>query len=159
MPDRAFSYRQGEVLSDAFAKHGVDYLFIGKSGAIFYGFPDTTQDADLFPKKSPENGKRIAAALRELGFTVDEQLERELVAGKDFVQVKSGPFDVDLIFAPDGIESFEDAKKRSSTIEGKFPVASLDDIIRSKKAANRAKDRESLPRLEAFAKWLRTKSS
>ena len=155
MPDRAFSYRLGEVLAEGFARHGVDYLFIGKSGAIFYGYPDTTQDADLFPKKSPENGKRIADALRDLGFPVDARLEKELVAGKDFVQIRSGPFDVDLIFAPDGIESFEAAKTRSSLIDGRFPVASLRDIINSKKAANRPKDRESLPRLEAFAEYLK----
>ena len=65
------------------------------------------------------------------------------------------PFDVDLIFAPDGIESFEAAKTRSSLIDGRFPVASLRDIINSKKAANRPKDRESLPRLEAFAEYLK----
>ena len=155
MPDRAFSYRLGEVLADGFARHGVEYLFIGKSGAIFYGYPDTTQDADLFPKKSPENGKRIADALRELGFPVDDRLEAELIAGKDFVQIRRGPFDVDLIFAPDGIESYELAKSRSSMIDGRFPVAALRDIIASKKAANRPKDRESLPRLEAFEEYLK----
>ena len=155
MPDRVFSYRLGEVLADAFSQHKVEYLFIGKSGAIFHGYPDTTQDADLFPRKSPENGVRIVAALRQLGFPIDDRLERELVAGKDFVQIRTGPFDVDLVFAPDGIESFDIANSRSVLVDGRFPVASLDDIIRSKKAANRAKDRESLPRLEAFAAWLR----
>ena len=159
MPDRAFSYRLGEVLAEAFSKSGVDYLFIGKSGAIFYGYPDTTQDADLFPKKSPENGRRISIALRDLGFTVDDRLEAELIAGKDFVQIRNGPFDVDLIFAPDGIESFEDAKKRSTLVDGKFPVAALRDIIASKKAANRQKDRESLPRLEAFAEYLKARGA
>jgi hypothetical protein len=34
-------------------------------------------------------------------------------------------------------------------VEG-FPVCHPDDIIGSKKAANRAKDREALPRLMAF---------
>ncbi|MBP7147202.1 MAG: hypothetical protein KBD01_06635 [Acidobacteria bacterium] len=156
MTDRAFSYRQGEVLAEAFARHGVDYVFIGKSGAIFHGFPDTTQDADLFPRKSAENGRRIAAALRELGFPVDDRLERELAAGKDFVQIRSGPFDLDLVFAPDGLDSYDETKERSTLIEGRFPVASIEDIIRSKRAANRQKDRESLPRLEAFAAYLRS---
>ena len=50
-------------------------LFIGKTGAILHGFPDTTQDADVFVQKTMRNG-----------------------------------FDVDLVFAPDGIERFEDAK-------------------------------------------------
>ena len=35
-----------------------------------------------------------------------------------------------------------------------LPVCHIDDIIRSKEAANRVKDRESLPRLEAFARYL-----
>lgn len=157
MAERAFSYRQGEVLADAFARHGVRYLFIGKSGALFHGFPDTTQDADLFPEKTPENGRRLAAALCDLGFPVDDQLERELVAGRDFVQIRTGPFDLDLVFAPDGIETFAEAAARSTLIDGKFPVASLEDIIRSKRAANRPKDRESLPRLEAFAAYLKSR--
>ena len=44
----AFEYRQAQEVRDAFARQGVRYLFIGKSGAILLGFPDTTQDADLF---------------------------------------------------------------------------------------------------------------
>jgi hypothetical protein len=41
-----FSYPQAEEIRDAFARHDVRYLFIGKSGAILLGFPDTTQDAE-----------------------------------------------------------------------------------------------------------------
>ena len=158
MADRAFSYRQGERIAEVFARHGVEYLFIGKAGAVFHGFPDTTQDVDIFPAKTADNGARIAAALGELGFPIDEPLERELAAGKDFIQIRSGPFDVDLVFAPDGIESFEGAKKRSVRIDGKFPVAALDDIIRRKRAANRPRDRETLPRLEAFAEYLKKRA-
>jgi len=33
----AFEYRQAEEIRDAFARHGVRYLFIGKSGAILLG--------------------------------------------------------------------------------------------------------------------------
>jgi hypothetical protein len=51
--------------------------------------------------------------------------------------------------APDGIEPFEDAWARRVEVEG-FPVCHPDDIIASKAAANRVKDRESLPRLRAF---------
>ena len=52
----AFTYLQAEEIRDALQRHGVRYLFIGKSGAILHGFPDTTQDADLFVQKYPENG-------------------------------------------------------------------------------------------------------
>lgn len=96
----AFEYRQAEEIRDVFAGHGVRYLFIGKSGAILLGFPDTTQDADLFVEKSPDNGRAIVAALRELGFDLDGEQAAEIERGKDFVQLKNGPFDLDLIFAP-----------------------------------------------------------
>ena len=145
----AFEYRQAEEVRDACRRHGVRYLFIGKSAAILLGYPDTTQDADLFVAKDPLNGSALVAALRELGFTLTEGQAGEIVRGKDFVQLKNGPFDLDLVFAPDGIEGFEDAFSRRIDIDG-FPVCHIDDVIASKEAANRAKDRESLPRLRAF---------
>ena len=149
----AFEYRQAEEIRAAFARHRVRYLFIGKSGAILLGYPDTTQDADLFVEKSPANVS-VVEALRELGFKLSEAEAAEIVRGKDFVQLKNGPFDLDLIFAPDGIESFAHAWARRVEVEG-FPVCHPDDIIASKRAANRAKDRESLPRLEAFRNYWR----
>jgi hypothetical protein len=145
----AFEYRQAEEIRDAFARHGVQYLFIGKSGAVLLGFPDTTQDADVFVERSPENGRALVAALRELGFTITDARAGDIERGRDFVQLKNGPFDLDLIFAPDGIERFEDAWKRHVEVEG-FPVCHPDDIIASKEATGRRKDRETLPRLRAF---------
>lgn len=154
-----FEYRQAQEVRDAFARQGVKYLFLGKSAAILLGFPDTTQDADVFPDKSPENGQALVRALSALGFTLTPEQESQITRGKDFVQLKTGPFDLDLIFAPDGIERFEDAWQRRVDVEG-FPCCHLDDIIRSKEAAGRAKDRESLPRLIAFREyWLRNRGT
>ncbi len=152
----AFDYRQAEEIRDAFNRHHVRYLFLGKSGAILLGFPDTTQDAHLFAEKSAENGRAIIRALCDIGFALTDAQSGEIVAGKDFVQIKSGPFDLDLIFAPDGIESFESAWQRRVEIEG-FNVCHIDDIIASKTAANRQKDRESLPRLQAFREYLKNR--
>jgi hypothetical protein len=154
----AFEYRQAEEIRDAFSHYGVRYLFIGKSGAILLGFPDTTQDADLFVERTKENGEALVAAIRELGFNLSSQQAEEILRGKDFVQLKNGPFDLDLVFAPDGIERFEDAWSRRVEVEG-FHVCHPDDIIASKAATNRVKDRESLPRLTSFRNyWLRKQS-
>jgi hypothetical protein len=147
-----FEYRQAQEVRDAFARHGCTYLFIGKTGAILLGFPDTTQDADVFVKKTAENGKALVRALGDLGFQLSASEVAEVERGKDFVQLKNGPFDLDLIFAPDGIERFEDAWARRTEVEG-FPVCNIDDIIASKEAARRAKDQESLPRLKAFREY------
>ncbi len=73
-----------------------------------------------------------------------------IVSGSDIVLLKSGPFALDLIHAPDGIESFELAKSRSVLEGGRFPVASLDDIIASKRATGREKDVYDVCRLEQF---------
>lgn len=150
----AFEYRQAEEIRDTFARHNVRYLFLGKSGAILLGFPDTTQDADLFVEKTAENGRALVTALRDLGFSLSSEHAAQIERGKDFVQLKNGPFDLDLVFAPDGIERFNDAWARRVEVEG-FPVCHIDDIIASKEAAGRQKDRESLPRLRSFRDyWL-----
>lgn len=147
-----FDYAQAEEIRDAFARHGVRYLFLGKSGLILLGYPDTTQDADVYCDTSEANGGAVVRAVRELGFVLDDEAAASVVRGKDLVQLKDGPFDLDLVFAPDGIESFAYAWARRVEVDG-FPVCHPDDIIASKRAANRVKDREVLPRLLAFRDW------
>jgi hypothetical protein len=132
----------------------VEYLFLGKSAAILLGFPDNTQDADLFVRRGEANGRALVESLRELGFELTDDQAADIQRGKAFVQLKSGPFDLDLVFAPEGIERFEVAWQRRIEVEG-FPVCHIDDIIASKEATGRAKDRESLPRLRAFREYLR----
>jgi len=155
----AFEYRQAQEIRDCFQLHRIRYLFIGKSGAILLGFPDTTQDADIFVEKTAENCNALVAALLELGFALNDAQAAEVRRGKDFIQLKNGPFDLDLVFAPDGIERFADAWGRRVEVEG-FPVCHIDDIIASKAATNRQKDRESLPRLRSFREyWLQRRAN
>jgi hypothetical protein len=148
-PRKEFHPLQATEIAKAFAEAQVEYLFIGKSGAILLGFPGTTQDVDVFPARSRENGLRIIGALRSLGFEIDDLLARDIERCKDFVQIKTGPFDVDLVFAPDGIESFAAAKARGVSVDI-FKVADIRDIIASKRASNRQRDLVDLPLLEAF---------
>lgn len=137
-------------LTEIFNKLNVQYLFIGMGAAVLYGYPGTTQDIDIFPKKTVENSQNLVKALRKLGFEMDKQLEEAIIAGKDFIQIRGGPIPLDIVFTPDGIESFDKAETRKTLIDGKFPCASIEDIIESKRAAKRQRDKEELPRLEAF---------
>jgi hypothetical protein len=101
------------------------------------------------------NAAARVVALRELGFALTEAQAAEIERGKDFIQLKNGPFNLDLVFAPDGLETFAGAWRRHVDVEG-LPVCHPDDIIASKEAANRVRDREVLPRLRAFREyWLR----
>ena len=69
----AFEYRQAQEIRDAFNRHEVRYPFIGKSGAILLGYPDTTQDADPFIEKNAVNCARLVQALHDLGFPLTDQ--------------------------------------------------------------------------------------
>jgi len=149
MKRETFSPIQAQEVAAAFARYGVDYMFIGKSGAILLGYPGTTQDVDVFPRKDVENGRKIVAALTDLGFDINDAVKGEIVRCKDLVQIKNGPFDIDLVFAPDGIESYDEAKARIDISTG-FPVANIRDIIESKRAAKRPRDAIELPQLQAF---------
>ena len=150
MPQSKFTPAQAEELAAAFAREKVDYLFIGKSGAVLLGYPDTTQDVDIFLPCSRQNAERVLRALRQLGFDIDPALMVSIMSGSEIVLLKSGPFALDLIHAPDGIESFEAAKSRRVLADGRFPVASLQDIIASKRATGREKDISDVRRLEQF---------
>lgn len=150
MPESKFTPAQAEELATAFRAEGVEYLFIGKSGAILLGYPDTTQDVDIFLPRSRENADRVLRALRSLGFQLDPVLTVSILAGSEIVLMKGGPFALDLIHAPDGIESFAAARRRSVLVGGRFPVASLGDIIASKRATGREKDVADVRRLEQF---------
>lgn len=150
MPTGKFTPAQAEEVAAAFAREQVDYLFIGKSGAILLGYPDTTQDVDIFLPRSRENAERVLRALQSLGFNVDPIAAVSILTGSEIVLMKGGPFALDLIHAPDGIESFEAAKARSVLEDNRFPVAALDDIIASKRATGREKDVSDLRRLEEF---------
>ena len=88
-------------------------------------------------------------ALRSIGFVLSRAIQKKIVEGADFVQLKHGPFDLDLIHAPDGIASFAEARERAVMQDG-FPVANLRDIIASKRASNREKDLADLLLLEEF---------
>ncbi len=149
MPESKFTSEQAVAVAAACAAHRVEYLFIGKSGAILLGYPAVTQDVDLFLPKDRHNAMRMLRALNSIGFKVSPLIRKKILDGADFVQLKGGPFDLDLIHAPDGIPSFSEAKQRSVIQDG-FPVANLRDIIASKRASNREKDQVDLLLLEEF---------
>ena len=103
---------------------------------------------DLFLPKDPENGRKVVRSLRAIGFVLTESQAVEIIRGKDFVQLNE-PFDLDLIHAPDGLPEYDKVKARSIRIE-KFPLVCLADIIASKEATGRQRDRLELPLLRAF---------
>jgi len=141
-----------EKIKKVFNKLQIEYMFIGKGAAIMQGFPDTSQDVDIYPQKNLENNKKIVKALKKLNFDISTLTELDIIRGKDFIQFEK-PFQLDIVFAPDGFNSYDDAK-RYKIIEDGYPLLNLEGIIKSKKAANRKKDILSIDELEDFLRYV-----
>lgn len=136
-------------------RHEVEYVVIGGVAARLYGSPRLTEDLDVTPATTTENLHRLAAALRDLdaklrvvghdpvAFELDERAFGSFTTMT--LSTRLGP--LDLAFRPDATGGYPDLSRSAETVEVyglTIRLASLDDIIRSKEAANRAKDREAL---------------
>jgi hypothetical protein len=154
-----FAYQPDKIL-EALERHGVRYVVIGGLAAEIRGSPYITRDVDVTPARDRDNFARLAAALRELQAKlrvpgldegVDVPLdERSFDLGTTWTYVtRYGYLDVALL--PDGTRGYDDLRrgatteKLTDTLE--VPVAALADVIRSKEAAGREKDRAVLPLL------------
>lgn len=149
------------ALSDA----EIRYVLIGGMAAILHGDAGVTIDLDIAPAFDPENLERLAAALRSLGARVRAEGSPEGVPfdcsgaflhnlGRDAVlNLTTRAGDIDVAFTPTGTQGFRDLKRDAVSIDAggiTILVASLADIIRSKAAADREKDRLALPRLRSL---------
>jgi len=110
MPRDQFNPSQAQEVAVAFATHSVDYMFIGKSGAILLGYPGTTQDVVVFPLKDPDNGRRILAALKDLGFSLDDTLAAEIIAARILFKLSPAPSILILSLHPTGLRAMRKRK-------------------------------------------------
>lgn len=147
-----------EILS-VLDRHGVRYVLIGGLAAILHGAPHVTTDADIVPEEALRNLERLAAALRELNArirVVDE--EGGVPFGHDAESLRrvriwnlvTDQGNLDITFVPSGTQGYEDLRRDAVTMRVRdvdVPVASLADVIRSKEAAGRDRDRAVLPTL------------
>jgi len=153
---------QPQELLEILARHRVDYVLIGGLAATLHGSSALTNDADICPDQSSENLERLAAALREMDARIRNQAEPEGVAFSadpdllrrmQLVNLTTRFGDFDIAFQPAGSRGYDDLVRSAFDMEVDgtiVRVASLSDIIRSKEAANRPKDRATLPILYAL---------
>jgi len=140
-------------------RRGVRYVLIGGLAAILHGAPHVTTDVDVVPQESRDNLDRLSAALKELHARIRVAGEEAGVpfdhSAKSLGRVRiwnlvTDQGNLDITFVPSGTSGYDDLARDAEemTVRGiSVPVASLADVIRSKEAAGRERDRAVLPTL------------
>ena len=143
----------------ALERHGVRFVVIGGVAAILHGAPHVTTDVDIVPEEGRDNLARLSAALKELNARIRVVGEPEGIpfdhSAESLARVRiwnlvTDRGNLDLTFDPSGTRGYDDLVRDAEpmTVRGvEVPVASLADVIRSKEAAGRERDRLVLPTL------------
>lgn len=160
---------QAEDLFACLDRHGVRHVLIGGLAAVLHGSPLLTVDADICPATDPDNLQRLAAALEELDARIRTPDVAEgvlfprtaaFLEGVSLLNLVTRLGDLDLAFAPAGGQGFADLSSRATpmVIRGvTVLVAHLEDVIRSKEAANRPKDHRTLPVLHQLLREIQAR--
>jgi hypothetical protein len=137
----------------------VRFVVIGGIAALSHGSPLPTEDVDVTPQRDDANLARLATALDELGARMRAErgdvvpLPRDprLLAQAEIWTLTTRHGGLDVESTPPGTAGYDDLRRDAFAVDvGKgvhVDVASLADVIRSKEASNRPKDRAQLPAL------------
>jgi hypothetical protein len=151
-------------------RHEVRYVVIGGLAAAFHGSNVPTFDVDITPEMSSANLTGLSAALKELDARVRvEGIPDGLPFAHDARSLATvttlnlvtpyGP--LDIAAQPAGLSSFSDWDAGATDIDldgVHIRLASLADVITSKQAAGRDKDKAALPMLRSLLERLRHSS-
>jgi hypothetical protein len=128
---------------------GLEAIMIGNAAAALHGAPVTTLDFDFLFRKTPGNLRKLKAIAKSLGAVV----LRPYYPVSDLFRIErdEDSLHVDFMSRIDGVRSLAALRSRASRIDfggHDLWVADLADIIKSKKAAGRPRDRAVLEILE-----------
>lgn len=161
-----------EGILRALEEGGVRFVLIGGMAAVLHGDVGVTVDVDVVPEHTATNFVRLATALRSLSARIRAP---DVADGLPFdcsaaffknlpldaiVNMTTSAGDLDVTFSPSGTQGFADLRRDAVRLEiGEdltVLVAALEDVIRSKEAAGREKDRLALPRLRRLLERVRS---
>jgi hypothetical protein len=146
------SYPDFEEFIAALNARGVRYLVVGGYALAFHAKPRATKDLDVYVDPTTANAKRLRAALRDFFHgTPPGYADADLLDPESVIQLGVAPVRIDILSRVSGLESFTAAwKRREEGTLGAAPAhyVGFDDLVRSKKAANRTQDQADVEALQ-----------
>jgi hypothetical protein len=139
-------------------EHDVQFVIIGGMAARLHHTGHATVDVDICPSTDDANLDRLAAALVELGARlrvsgdpdgVPFEPHADMLRQVELMTLITEHGPLDLCFTPDGYTTLSEHATVVELAAVDVPVASLEDVVASKRAAGRPKDIVALPPLEA----------
>jgi len=120
------------------------FIIIGATALPVYGYARATLDIDLFVKPDRQNIKRVIKALCEFGYDLMDLTPEDFLKNK--ILIRQYTVETDIHPFVKGAKFAEIWKNRIKAKFGRTEVffPSLDDMIKMKKAAGRAIDKEDL---------------
>ena len=138
-------------------RHEVEFVVVGGVAAVINGAPITTSDLDILHRRTPENVRRLVAAVTELDatFRTDSRKIRPneshlLGPGHALLQTRLGV--LDALGTIETNTTYEDVLEDTFVTEvAGMPIRALtlERLIKVKERAGRPKDLRMLPELRA----------
>lgn len=133
-------------------KHRVRFAVCGGHAVAFYGFIRATMDLDILILPEPENATRLMRALDEFGFGKAGIPEAAFRREGSVVSLGAQPHQVDLLTSISKMPTAAilDASQEVELWGMTLRVISVQDLLRAKKEAGRAKDQIDYHELRAL---------
>lgn len=134
----------------ALQRHGVEFLVVGAHALAAHGIVRATGDLDIWIKRSPENARRVWAALAEFGAPLGQLAQEDFTTAQQVIQFGVAPTRIDILTDIDALV-FDQAwpNRVEVDVEGlRVPILGRADLIRNKRATGRPKDQLDAEGLE-----------
>jgi hypothetical protein len=130
-------------------EHEVEFLVVGAYALAYHGAPRFTGDIDVFVRPTPENGRRLLAAVTAFGFPTGDLRPADLTNPDRVLQMGVEPVQIHVMSAISGVtwDAAWAGRVTGRCGSRELPFIGRLEFVRNKRAAGRLKDLADLEAL------------